>query len=76
MTITVASDVDSVGKCCLIMVACGEGDKEDLWQRSTPECSTLELPLRGASPDVLSVFEVGAILMPVNSCGDSSGCSI
>ena len=46
----------------------GEGDKEDPWQGSIPECSTLELPLQGASLDVLSVhvYEVGAIPMPIN----------
>ena len=61
--------------CCLVVAAYGERDKEDPWQRSTPERNTLELPLRGASSDVPSVSEVGAIPTPVNLCGDSSGCS-
>ena len=39
----------------------GGEDREDPWQRSTPGRSSLELPLRGASPDVHGVFEAGAI---------------
>ena len=58
------------------MAMYGEWDKEDPWQRSTPERRTLELPLRGASFDVHSVSEAGAIPTPINSCGESSGCSI
>ena len=58
------------------MAAYKKQDKEDPWQWSTPERSTLELPLRGASSNVRSVSEVGAIPTPVNPCGDSSGCFI
>ena len=49
----------------------GEG-REDLWQGSTPRRSSLELPLRCASSDVLAVSEARAILTPVNLCSDSS----
>ena len=35
----------------------GGEDREDPWQWSTPGRSSLELPLQGASPDVLGVFE-------------------
>ena len=80
MTQTLASGVDSVEEYCLVMATYvyGEGEKEDPWQGSIPECSTLELPLQGASFDVLSVhvYEVGAISMPINSCGNTSGFSI
>lgn len=38
----------------------------DSWKNS------LELPLRGSSPDVLEVSEAGAILKPNNSCNDLS----
>ena len=61
------------------MLSCGGvrgARQKDPWQRSTPECSTFELPLRGASSDVRSVLEVGGIPTPVNSCANSSGCSI
>ena len=44
------------------------------------ESETKRTPGKGqllnASPDVHSVFEVGATPMPVNSSSDSSGCSI
>ena len=39
----------------------------------TPGPSSLELPLWGAIPNILGVFEAGAISKPVNSCSDSSG---
>ena len=58
------------------MVAYRDGDKEDPSEGSSPEHSILELVLRGASPDVLSISEKGAIPMPVNLCGNLSGSSI
>ena len=58
------------------MVAYREGDKEEPSKGSSPEHSTLELVLRDASPDVLSISEEGAIPTPVNLRGNLSGCSI
>ena len=51
-------------------------DWKDPWQGSNSEHSSLELPSRGASPEVLPASKVGAILTPVCSCDESPGCSI
>ena len=49
-----ASGVDSESECYFVMVMYGERDKEDPWQGSTPECSTLELLLQDTRPDVVT----------------------
>ena len=51
-------------------------DREDPWQGSTPKWSIVELPSQDASPIVLTISKMGAILTPVCSCNESSGCSI
>ena len=45
----------------------GEEDREDPWQGSNPKSSSYELLSQGASPDVLIVSEVGAILTPIDT---------
>ena len=57
------------------MRQCQRGeDRDDPWQWSTHECSTIEFPSQGASRDVhvLPVFKVGAIPTPVCLCNKSS----
>ena len=58
------------------MAAYWEGDKAGPLAKSTPEHGIVELPLCEAGPNILNLSEVGAIPMPVNSCGSPSGCSI
>ena len=50
-------------------------DRKDPWQGSIPERSSLELPSRRASPEVLPVSKVRAIPTPVCLCDESLGCS-